>query len=965
MEDSPVKMTRARAREPAGPLLERDAELEKVESLLDRARDGQGGLLLVEAAAGLGKSQLLGAARAEAAGRGMEVVHACGSELGSELPFAVCLELFEVRLAGAPEPEREELLAGAARGASAVLDPAVVRPSAPDAAEQLFPILHGLLWLTSNLSERSGLLLAVDDLHWADRPSLQFLLYLSARLAELPVAVVAASRVGEPGATADLVPQLNARPGVVRLSPAPLSETATAQLVRARMPAADGRFCSACASATGGNPFLVSELLAELESHGIGPEIDGAKRVSEYVPESVQNAAEARLRRLGPDAAALARAVVVLGVDAKLRHASRLAGVRAEAAARAADALVASEILQEGEPLGFVHPLVRASIHAAIPAAELAEGHSRAARLIADERAAPERIATHLMAGTRRADRWAVKQLRSAASRALSRGVPDAAVGYLRRALEEPVGDEARAETLLELAEAEALAGRPEAIERLEQALELLADPRERAKLLLRLGRLLHESGQPAEASAALERGLEELDGADESLALELETAFLDTAWLDSSRADKAAELRTALASRPLDGRQMGDRVYLAQSTMAELFKAESSEAVIAYAERLVGGDTLLSEEGPDSLSLWIAVGALSWSDALDSAERITAAALEEARRRGSVTAAAQALYARSWPRYWRGEISDAVADAQAAVDAWSSGAGYGKYLPAAQHWLAVALIERGELDAAEAALELDDPERWQATTLYILWRTARSQLAQARGEWQEALDEALFAGEQLTEVVKFDNPGALPWRSHAALAALRLGQEERARELAAEELRLARRFGAARPIGVALRAAGLAEGGSRGIDLLRESVAVLETSPARLELCRALIDLGAALRGDGRRAEARESLRAGLDMAHRFDALALVDRAEDELRATGARPRRKAISGPDSLTPSERRVAEMAAQDMSNRAIAQALFVTRRTVETHLTHAYAKLEIDSRDELRAALQADGGMSDD
>jgi DNA-binding CsgD family transcriptional regulator len=193
-------------------------------------------------------------------------------------------------------------------------------------------------------------------------------------------------------------------------------------------------------------------------------------------------------------------------------------------------------------------------------------------------------------------------------------------------------------------------------------------------------------------------------------------------------------------------------------------------------------------------------------------------------------------------------------------------------------------------------------------------------------------------------------------WRSSAALAHLQLGDYDEARRLADEEVTLARPLGQPRTLGVALRAAGLTQSGCRGIELLREAVGVLESSPARLEHARAMTDLGAALRRSRHRAEAREPLGQGLDLAHRCGATALAERARRELLATGARPRRLMVSGRDSLTPSEARIARMAAEGLSTPAIAQALFVTPKTVETHLGHAYQKLEINSRHQLAEAL---------
>jgi DNA-binding CsgD family transcriptional regulator len=176
---------------------------------------------------------------------------------------------------------------------------------------------------------------------------------------------------------------------------------------------------------------------------------------------------------------------------------------------------------------------------------------------------------------------------------------------------------------------------------------------------------------------------------------------------------------------------------------------------------------------------------------------------------------------------------------------------------------------------------------------------------------------------------------------------------------LSTEEVALAEEFGGPRTLGVALRAAGLVEDGTRGIELLRDAAGVLESSGARLEHARAMADLGAALRRAGQRADSREILRKALDLAHRCGALALTERTHTELVAAGGRPRRLILSGLDSLTPSERPVTQLAAAGLSNRDIAQHLFITTRTVEGHLTHAYQKLDITSREQLSAALASD------
>jgi DNA-binding CsgD family transcriptional regulator len=194
-----------------------------------------------------------------------------------------------------------------------------------------------------------------------------------------------------------------------------------------------------------------------------------------------------------------------------------------------------------------------------------------------------------------------------------------------------------------------------------------------------------------------------------------------------------------------------------------------------------------------------------------------------------------------------------------------------------------------------------------------------------------------------------------MPWRSLRAEALTRAGRHAEAAELAADEVELARRYGAPRTLGRALRVLGAAQA-EDGVETLTEAVTVLERSTARLERARALLALGGVLLDQGDRGRAREPLARALDLASVCGADALAGRARAQLHATGARPRTTALSGVESLTPSERRVAELAAAGHSNKDIAQELYVVPRTVEIHLTHAYRKLGIRSRRDLPRAL---------
>ena len=270
--------------------------------------------------------------------------------------------------------------------------------------------------------------------------------------------------------------------------------------------------------------------------------------------------------------------------------------------------------------------------------------------------------------------------------------------------------------------------------------------------------------------------------------------------------------------------------------------------------------------------------------------------------------------------------------------------------------FLTQVLLERGAIDEAEqliADTSLDDVE--DAHRIHFVY--SRGRLRLESGAAERALADFIEVGD-LAESVQFLNPAFVPWRSQAAIALQRLGRQEEARALAREELELSRSWGAPRTVGISLRALGLVEGGQAGELLLREAVEVLADSPARLEHARALVDLGALVRRGNSRSEAGSFCAKGSSSLIGAAPPPWSREGTTKLAATGAHPRTILLSGLDSLTASERRVAQMAADDMSNKEIAQALFVTVKTVEQHLGRVYRKLDIGSRRELGAALAA-------
>jgi DNA-binding CsgD family transcriptional regulator len=937
----------------ADPLLERDGERTALGHAIEEAADGRGQLVLIEGPAGIGKSSLLEIAMASAREQGLAVLEARGSPLEREFAFGLVRQL----LAGPPvaeSREREELLAGAAGLAAPLL--ATAPDSGHDAARgerSLFAYLHGLHWLVATLAERRPVLLAVDDAHWADDGSLRFLHYLAQRLDGLEVILLVALREGEPWpGDAGPASELRAHPDATLLRPARLSDRAVAELVRRALPDAPDEFCNACSAATAGNPFYLRELLASAAADGVTPTASGARRLAGLDQRRIARAVLARLGRMPASRRSLATAVAVAGDGVTLRDAAELAVLTHDEAATAADELAATDVLLAGGPLFFAHPIVREAIYADVASADRAALHLRAARLFRDRETAPETIAAQLLGAGRHGDAWVVTALREAAREARARGAHDAAASFLRRALEEPPGPAERPHVLHELGASSALSGDLEgAIRWLTEASRELEPGVERATAALMLAQLLLLSGQAEQAVHLLEGTLSELPASEVAMRARLETHVVAAGLMSLEARRLAGPNRAALAQATLGQ----DRLLLAARAMETALAETPALKAVQLAERALDGGRLLAEEGPESPAFQMAATALHFAQELEAAHRILTEELADARTRASLIGFGCASCWRSDVNRRLGCIADAEADARAFFDVAADSVP--ALVPVAMASLAEALGERGELQEARGLLDRVDLSPMPGPAFYYIHLPySRARVLLECGEREAAL-ASLRECERLEETWGYRTPANTQWRADAAIA-LREADPIEARRLAAEELERARAFDTPLALGVALRAAGLVEGGERGSALLREAVAVLEPSPARLELARSLVELGAALRRANHRREAREPLARGLDLARRCGGLALAERAHVELRATGARPRKLVLTGVESLTASELRVCELAADGLSNPEIAQQLYLTRKTVETHLGRGYRKLGISSRDRLAAALES-------
>jgi DNA-binding CsgD family transcriptional regulator len=870
--------------------------------------------------------------------------------------------LIEPVVAAASDSERKSLLDGPPGLAAQLLGlpglgDGITAPARTTQAPS-FAVLHGLYWLCANLAGDRPLALIVDDAHWADGASLRFLAFLLPRLQELSIAVLLGARPAEAEGTHGLLPALTVDPAAEVVTVSPLSPSAVATLVRVGMGTEpEPEFARACWEATGGTPLLVRMLVQALRDERIAPVAASAANLQSVSTSTLARWATLRLARLGASATLLARAVAVME-QAELNQVARLSGLALPEAARAADRLVRAGVLEEG-PLSFAHPLLRAAVYRNITINDRAVAHGRAARILAKARASPERVAEHLLATVPAEDPWAVDQLRTAARAAAARGAPESAAAYLRRAMSEPAPADAEGEVLLDLGLADFSAGQSGWYRHFKAAVEAASTDTTRIAAALLFANALRWYERGPEAVAVCDNVALGLESRDSEGRLILEAMAVACGVFDAEIAPVMAGRTNALlelaADRSIPRQCLATVAYIAAlvnrpaKQVADLLHRSLAETP---PRSLEPGDPVLLPNA--AFRHPSAVVTLIWAESFEEAQSLADAAVAEAEASANGLILPAVLAQRAWLALQRGDLAAAETDARALLQA------PGPSAPPllsnrAVSVLAHVLIERGDLDSAERTLRTAATSLAGKGGLANVLRHARGRLRFAQGRLTEALSDFRAAGAIATGGVP-PSPTYLPWRSDAALASLALGEPTAPQELSDEEVRLARQFGAPRALGVALRAAGIVRGGEQGESLLRESIEVLASHDTRLERARAQADLGALLRRHNRRVDSRQFLRQALDTAYHLGATALAERAETELRATGAKPRRALLTGIESLTTSERRVAELAAAGLTNREIAQTLFVTNRTVEGHLTNVFTKLRVKARTALPEAL---------
>jgi tetratricopeptide (TPR) repeat protein len=674
------------------------------------------------------------------------------------------------------------------------------------------------------------------------------------------VLLIATLRTGESHHNQELLAELAHDPATFFVRPGPLTTAGVADLVHHALgEPAHEVFATACHEATAGNPLLLRQLLRALRSSGTPPHAAQAATVTGIGSRAISRQVLTRLAHLPAGSLAAARAIAVLGDGATLPGVAAFLELPENDVADAIAPLVRGEVIRDRYPFGFVHPLVADAVYRDVPSGERQLHHERAARILHAAGALPEQTAAHLLLIPHRGDPWVVDVLRAAAAQAADRGAVDAAATYLTRCLQEPPAPALQPEVLLELGRAETLVNGPAAVEHLRQAYETLPDPASRAAVALLLTRILVFAGGQGEATAFARRAAAELpagltDERQGLMALERISGFMH--GLDP-------QLWRTVEDQPVIGEGPGARMLAA--SLAREVAQEGTDRVKAVAlARFAHADDVLLDAGEEVLRHTASI-VLHMAD--EDVSALCDASLARANERGSLFSVLATHLWRGFAQWERGELHEACRSLRTAVEQ-SETWGLAPGAPQGRSFLAGVLLDLGDTAGARACLEQMRGWVTGAEGTRLLGETqARVLMAERR------YDEALTSLDGVRHLQPHAaNPAWWPWALLRVQALAGLGEVSEAEKLVGEQLLLARAWGTPSLVGRTLRLLGELRG-AQGLPELREAVALLSRSPARLEYARALRAL--AVHGPAHQAEV--TLRQAHAVAERCGAAGLL----------------------------------------------------------------------------------------
>jgi DNA-binding CsgD family transcriptional regulator/tetratricopeptide (TPR) repeat protein len=928
-------------------LLERESYLSEIALLVSGDSGLRVGPVIIEGHRGLGKTALLGAACQIAAEAGCSVLRARVDGLSKDVYRALVDQLSD-SCAGS-------LAQGSGEPAS-------------DFANELEQRVRRLLG--------DGVVIAIDDAQWLDDRCVELLRRLRGLRGRRPRLIlgVAPRSAQSPLGPVDLI---MSEPGVRVMSLQPLSPGAVATLVEQYLgcfpsDAARAALYRPCYEATDGIPALVFDLLGELAT-GRAQTLAGSLPDPEKTTSvSVARSVLARLSRLPENATVVLEAVAVAHEPANLAliaAATKLSSVKVGALARV---LEAADLVKPDAAGLQMTPLLRRSFYEEIDAKRRTRMHLAIARYLMVSGGGSEQIAEHLVAADPAHRPWVAQELIAAARHVATKGSYEQAVRYLRRAFAERPAAWDDPVLLLELVRAESHVDSQAAIEHLLRCVDTGAD----AKHAIGLARQLavwqedrdEANGDGPGTGTALRSLLDHMS------VLVPNSDAHDTVELNVTRALFASPAAASSAADALRHEidLIEPRTQAEHKAIALLAVVDSASPGRARSEDTVGAvrrvvlNAQLCSEDPFDCHVWARVLLVfARAGEFGLADQFARHAQAMSESRGLDHGLAEYSLTLAMSLQMQGSLVESSDNARRALAI--AGGRWWVRRPEAVACLVANLVDQGRWEEAEALLSAStglngECSAFQGASLL----EQRGRLRACQGRSDEALSDLLEAG-RLAEEAGVDSPTVTIWRSEAALLLARQGSEQEAVRLAEANLDLARRHGADFVVGPALRVAGIVGLEAVRLDRLEESVRLLESSPALLQLATALADLGRAVRLSGRRSPeaARLILRRGLDVAYGINASPLVTRLLAEMRLSGARPRRVAVSGPESLTPGERRVVALVSAGLTNAAIARSLFLTEKTVEGHLVRAYRKLNVRSRRQLRTVFPAEESIDAD
>ena len=896
----------------------RDPEREAIAALLNRARAGNGGALVVRGVAGSGKSTLLADAVADAvAGDGDTVLRTSGVESESPLAFAALQRLLwplRGRLDSLPQPQQVALRA--------------VLGEASGEGDRYLAFL-ATLSLLADAAEDGPVVAVVDDAQWLDDASAAALLFAARRLDAERVALLFAARDGDA--------RRFEAPDLPTLTLEGVSGKDAATLLSARTGGAvDPGVRDQLVAATGGNPLALVELSAALDAD----QLAGRTPLPSPLPLTggVERAFLDRYRRLTEAAQRLL--LVAAADDTGRLTVVRDAAERLDAGDDALDAAERSGLLSvDGTVLSLYHPLVRSAVYRAATSAGRRAVHRALAEALQDD---PDRRAWHLAAATDRPDDAVVAALDAVAQRAAGRGGHEAAAAAWSRAAELTTGGEERGRRLYLAASSAWLGAHPSRAAALaESAAAQLTEPVLRAQLLTLQGQIAWNTRSLNDGYDLILQAAEVAAGADDELARQL-------AMLAASLAAFGGRSPRDVEPTKLVGQPAADAAPRTRAAHALL------QGFVAVADRRWGPAVAgfreafaLTDAAPvDDHVLQPNLGVASWLVDDDARTlRLHEEQLTAARRSGALTMVEHALTRGFYAQVTTGAWSKAAAAAAEALPLAASTGHVGMTaLPHAELALVAAL--RGE-EAADD--HVDEAARIRERHPVGITDGIVVDLI----HWTRGLRAAATPATALHHLEQV----RAPWIRRMAAPdlfelAIRAGRPEVAAEWLAEVTAFAKEVQSPAATALAEHGRALLADGAEAERHFELALAAHADSPRTPDRARTELAFGEWLRRNRRRVDARGHLRAALAIHEELGAAPMAERAAQELRASGETARRRDVSTTTDLTAQERQVAALVQQGLSNKDAAARLFVSPRTIDFHLRNVFTKLGVTSRGEL-------------